>query len=198
MKSITLSDGSLFQVWYDTDAESPRDGDTFGTMVTFHRRYDFTDERSATDFEDAGGLAGIDKFVKDINKGGGVALKIWGYDHGSMAIKAGERTYPFNDQWDSGLFGIIYANGPSLKARGVTRTAAEAILGMEVHTLDQYINGRVYGYTLSDGDMAVIDSCGGFYGPALMGAVISGEVLTDLPSADKDAITALFQEGGYE
>jgi len=186
MKSTTLSDGSLFQIWHDTDGGSPRSWDHLGTMSTFHERYDFTDEGAKKDFT---GINGILAFMKDVNDHGGVALPVWGYDHGSFRIKAGERTYPFNDEWDSGLFGIIYVLADTLKATSVPRDKAESALKDEIATLNLYMNGEVYGYTLSNNEGDVVDSCGGYFGITSLKMNIAG--IPGITEADKAVIEAL-------
>lgn len=91
-----------------------------------------------------------------------VSLPLWLYDHGGITIICGDRTYPYNDRWDSGLVGwIVYArqkdDGEDWRERAFDRMRAE------VEEYDHYLTGEVYGFTLYK-NREEIDSCWGYYG----------------------------------
>lgn len=91
-----------------------------------------------------------------------VSLPLWLYDHSGITISCGDREYPYNDRWDSGLVGwIVYArqkdDGEDWRERAFDRMRAE------VEEYDQYLQGEVYGFTLYENGEE-IDSCWGYYG----------------------------------
>ena len=94
-----------------------------------------------------------------------VSLPLWLYDHGGITISCGDRVYPYNDRWDSGLVGwIIYAkqaeDGEDWREKAFARMRAE------VEEYDHYLTGEVYGFTLYENGEET-DSCWDFYGDDL-------------------------------
>ena len=113
-------------------------------------------------------------------------LPLWLYDHSGITMSCGARTYPYNDDWDSGCVGwIIMTKETALKERigcydeSNWREKAIADMKAEVALYDQYLTGDVYGYTLlkeEDGEWVEQDSCWGFYGDDVMANGISDNV----------------------
>ena len=147
------------EIKQDESPESPREFDNLGKMVLFHRdgygdKHNFTvDEAKAV--------------YTRMQKGEGVALPIFMYQHSGVTIS----TKPFSCPWDSAQVGFIYAdkeairNNWNIKAVSKKRLAqALSILQSEVETYDQFLTGDVYGYIIKDEDNEVVDSCWGFYG----------------------------------
>lgn len=94
-----------------------------------------------------------------------VSLPVWGYSHSGLTISCGERVYPYNDQWDSGLLGWIVFPKPDYWGADWRKRAFE-VMRAEVEEVDMWLRGEVYGYTLyKNGEE--IDSCWGFYGSNL-------------------------------
>lgn len=101
-------------------------------------------------------------------------LPLWLYDHSGITMSCGARSYPYNDEWDSGCVGwIIMTKETALKERigccdeSNWREKAIADMEAEVALYDQYLTGEVYGFTLyreEDGEWIEQDSCWGFYG----------------------------------
>lgn len=141
----------------DPDPLDPRaDGSNFGTLDLAHRRYSLPAEGRPKSCS-----------LKDV-----IILPVWGYDHSSLRMKAGERSYPFDCPWDSGRLGIIWApRGKDSLSDG----EIIEILKSEVKTYDAYINGAVYGFIIQElatfsnatfGDheeWVTLDSCYGYY-----------------------------------
>ncbi|WP_131821653.1 hypothetical protein [Desulfofundulus australicus] len=83
-------------------------------------------------------------------------------------------TKPFSCPWDSGQIGWIYVLKEKVREEyGVKRITKKvrdrviSVLKAEVEVYDRWLRGEVYGFTvyeIADGDIASIDSCGGFYG----------------------------------
>lgn len=140
--------------------DNPRLDGPIGVMVLAHRRYRLPREgeladrieevRSdarygATPLDRFATLAGWLKVEHDVR----VVLPVWGYDHGELHLKAGERTYPFDDRWDSGLAGIIYDNpdqADELAHLDDAQIADE--LTHEVGQYDQWANNELFGFAI--------------------------------------------------
>lgn len=167
--------GYNINVYYDEDADSPRDWDNLGTIYTAHRRYqpekDFDSNFDINEVFDHKLGKFKESFLKDY-----VALNIYLYDHSGQAVS----TTPFGDPWDSGWFGIIAVSVEEVKKQQnwklltkERREQVESWLQGEIDVLNQYYHGDVYWYNISidedelDEDETleeIIDSCGGFYG----------------------------------
>lgn len=173
-------DGKVLKIFYDQDAESPREWDNLGTMVCWHRRYNLGDKHdyeNPSDFwysmaEDIVGDTDkvenmsperreklvLDKFI---------ILPIYLYDHSGLAMN----TTGYSCPWDSGQVGWVYVS--KAKAReeyGVkklthkVREQVESVLKSEVEVYCQYVNGEVFGFVVEDNKGNMLDSCWGFYG----------------------------------
>lgn len=131
--------------------ESPRDWCSVGTMVTYHRRHNLPCEGDLTSEIDQGlqdySFRTVERWLR-VFHGATVVLPIWGYDHGQLALKAGSRTYPFSDSWDSGLAGLIYDTPEGRETTGCPADKIEEALTQEVSLYDQWARGEVYGYII--------------------------------------------------
>lgn len=129
--------GSIrIEVYPDDDADNPRDMyEPLGTLVEWHRRMDFGDQKAPRTLE--GEWAVLDFF--GVNEGD-VFLPVYIYQHGHATISV----KPFGDRWDSGQVGWIFAKEDRLKDLGYTRKGAEKELTREVEELDTYIRGDYY------------------------------------------------------
>ena len=98
----------ILKIETDDDPESPRQWDNFGIMVCYHPNYNLGDVQRMyfDEYLESEGLTESDIAVK---------LPLWLYDHSGISMSCGDRTYPYNDQWDSGLVGTIYVTKESLK-----------------------------------------------------------------------------------
>jgi hypothetical protein len=172
------------RVEYDQDGTgNPRDNDcNTGTMVLSHRGYNLPSE---------GDVSFIDQIDRAMERGGpllaarylryltlttaanAVVLTVYGYDHGQLRLKAGERTGSFADKWDSGIAGVIYALRDDIaKAHeGYPMPSDDDIatwLKSEVQEYDTWANGEMTGFIVEVqcGKCQAwrhVDSCWGFY-----------------------------------
>ena len=167
VKNYNLPSGKKLEIFLDGCPESPREWDNLGTIIAYGRDYrHWTETKEYADMD-------FQELAESIEKAGGIIFPIWGYEHSGLSIKTGERNYPFTDYFDAGLFGAIFCTDERLgKEYGNDTEAkekAKKVLTGEVEVLNQYFNGDVYGYVLSDiadesGIMDEVDSCWGFYG----------------------------------
>lgn len=156
MTNIKTTQYKRFNIeyWSDDYSDSPRDWDNIGKMACFHNRYDLGDKHHFNDAEDL-----ID-FIQD-NSADIVSLPIFAYEHGNITIS----TRPFSCRWDSGQIGFIYAYKKDMIENGhKSEEDMLEVLRQEVKTYDDYIVGNVYGYTITDDEGEMLDSCGGFIG----------------------------------
>jgi hypothetical protein len=108
-------------------------------------------------------------------------LPVYMYDHSGITISTG----PFSCPWDSGQVGIIYVTKQKYEVetqKPFNFEDAEIILKGEINTLDQYLTGDIWGYTIystedPDFENEILthnddlpddrfheSSCGGFFG----------------------------------
>ena len=179
VETFKSQDGKmLLEIYCDEDPISPTEWDSIGTMVCGHSRYTL-------------GNVQCDSFEEHLENEGltendiAIKLPLWLYDHSGLTMSCGDRTYPYNDQWDSGLVGTIYVTKQKLReeynVKRISKTLLQKVEGYlkgQVENYDTYLRGDVYGYqtfTLekcasectycTDEDHKVdADSCWGFFG----------------------------------
>lgn len=118
-------------------------------------------------------------------------LPLWLYDHSGITMSCGTRTYPYDDQWDSGQVGWIFAMKDTLIKEGAAkeenwREIAKKTMEVDVKLYDYFLTNQVYGYTLYEAaqpedpdekpDWEETDSCWGFYGDDIMENGIADDV----------------------
>ena len=166
-------DGYRVQIVYDNDADDPRSWDNLGKMVCFHKKYKLGDKHHF-DADDYDGWEDMKEHIINLEDAC-VILPLYLYDHSGITIS----TTPFNDRWDSGQVGWIYATRKDvidwkLATKNITASVKDTvnkILESEVKTYDKYITGEVYKYfvykietcSLGDEHLSFVDSCGGYY-----------------------------------
>lgn len=159
--------GFTIKIHYDYDARSPREEfDNLGTLYTAHRSYqpeeDFyrhfeTEEVFDDQFEVFTKL-----FLKKY-----ISLPVYLYDHSGLSVN----TTGFSCRWDTSQFGIIAVSIADIKAeygwKNLTtkrRRQIETYLDGEIETYNDYLTGRVFGFTIENSCGEEIDSCWGYYG----------------------------------
>lgn len=170
IKSKRIGD-ELLEIFQDPDPISPREDDNLGKIEMYHRHYLFPHEGGFKD--DPEGLTELLKNRFEVV----VCLPIYLYDHSGITISTGNE-YPFNDRWDAGKVGFIYATREDVKKEfdrkkinPFIKKHVTEILQSEIETYDQYLRGEIYGFNLSkvskcdhgDEHLDNIDSCWGYY-----------------------------------
>lgn len=147
----------LIEVFYDEFSESPREWDNLGTIYSNHRDYDFDGHK-------------IDELGYDADEinetlKGMYWLPIYAYIHSGITISTSNAKYPYNDSWDSGLFGIIAVPKDNKEiASFKTEENVYNCLRGEIATLDEYLRGYCYGYRVTNKYGEEVESCWGFIG----------------------------------
>lgn len=211
----------LLTVEQDDYAESPRDMyDNISTIYCWHKHYAIGDDKPKgktawdvladmckeyTDMEaDDIDAASENDMIRELQQAKDVVIKyISCYEHSGITISTAITTYPYNDRWDSGVIGFAFIDKETFEthcgADKDWKCQAMDIIDSEVKTLDDYLRGEVFCYTLEekvhvhnetkcphcgevieihdDDDWEVIDGCSGFYGDELE----SNGILDELP-----------------
>lgn len=157
--------GFNINIYNDEYAENPRDAFDYSSHFynnTLRHTFDSRRESSIEDIVENGGLS--KEFLQDY-----IYVPVYLLDHSGEAVS----TSPFGDPWDSGLFGILAESKENVKeefgCKIVSKKRREMIeqrLKAEVEEFNQWLQGDVYGFTVTKPDDPddVLDSCWGFYG----------------------------------
>ena len=148
--------GHTIEIVYEECCESPREWDNLGTIYTNHRDYNPDGHKIDELGEDA---EAINETLK-----GYYWLPIYAYIHSGITISTSNRTYPYNDSWDSGLFGIIAVSKDAPEAKTMTEEQVLEVLRGEIEVLDDYYQGHCYGFRITNRYGEEVDSCWGFIG----------------------------------
>ena len=173
--------------YVDVDAESPRkNSDHLGTFYMAHGRLAYGDENFTSfltlehsillelepdsfDMEDEGILEMINSNAPNWEEGELVILPVYMYQHGVVAFST-DGDWPFNDRWDSGLAGYIFASYSRIKKEygkeeidDESIEKAISVLKAEISELSSYAQGDIYGVVVEkDGEPG--ESCWGLIG----------------------------------
>lgn len=154
----------ILKTYHEEHPLSPRElYDSRPTIVTWYKEC-FEEEGSKV-------YGTPNDFSAYAKKHGYHYLPVFGYSHGGLTIA----TTPFNCPWDSGFIGFVYITPDQLKAwqptwKNLTKKRRESIkewLKADVNLWDDYFNGRVYGFTITESHEEYekeIDSLWGIYG----------------------------------
>lgn len=155
IKSIQQS-GYTLRILTDDHPEDPAEWDNLGQIAYTSDRYTLGTEHVSRDR--------LDEIAAGIEDGSLIGLPVFAYVHSGATIS----TNPFSCPWDSGQSGFVYCRASDAEDEWpgdpAFRQNARRVLRGEVETFDQYLRGDVYGYTITDKDGDVVDSCWGYYG----------------------------------
>lgn len=108
-----------------------------------------------------------DNALKELADRNNIILPVYLYDHSGITISC-SHTYPYNDRWDAGQVGWIYASYDDIeKTYGAVsaeniETAKQGLVG-EISTYDDFICGNAYGYIIEK-DGVEVENCWGYLG----------------------------------
>lgn len=155
-------DGLSVKIIRDEDAESPREWDNLGTIVGYPRKYQIYDEQA----QNSQLYGSWSEWLQNELPHDVIALPVYMYDHGGITLS----TTPFSCRWDSGQVGWIYVTKEKareeLGVQRITQRRAneiKEILKSEIHTMDLYVTGQVYGHRCEENGVEV-ESCWGYIG----------------------------------
>ena len=218
----------LLTVEHDDYAESPRDMyDNISTIYCWHKHYTIGDdkpkEKTAWDVladmcekytnmeADDIDAASENDMIRELQQAKDIVIKyISCYEHSGITISTAITTYPYNDRWDSGIIGFAFIDKETFEincgAYKDWKYQAMDIIDSEVKTLDDYLRGEVFCYTLEEkvhihnekkcphcgevlevddyDDWEVVNGCIGFYGDELESNGILDELPTEIKFID--------------
>lgn len=154
------ADGFTVEIHVDEDCASPREHDTLGTIVAWHRRYDLGDKPKQ--------YATPDDFHTFLaRERPSLVLPVYMFDHSGIALA----TTDFGDPWDSGQVGYIYATADAIRRTydvrrlsAATLERARRLLIAEIDEYGSYVNGECYGNVIKDAAGDEIEACWGYIG----------------------------------
>ena len=166
--------GLNVEIHADPYAESPREWDNLSTMAFFHTRYSLGDTDHGYRSEDFEGWDAMKARIMKDHKPAAI-VPVYMFDHSGISISADtERFRAFDAHgWDWGQIGWAFVSrektlseygGKNLTAKKIEK-ALQVLLG-EIDTYNQFLQGDVYGYEISDpndNDLE-LDAVWGFYG----------------------------------
>jgi len=127
---------------------NPReDSDNLGTFMMAHNRYEFGDQAAPRDLGSWGEVKAQALRDHDV----AAILPVYMLDHSGITIS----TTKFSCPWDSGQIGYIFVTKPQAREwfgyKVITAKRKEALrasLISEIETLDSYVSGQMYAYTV--------------------------------------------------
>jgi hypothetical protein len=149
------------EVRRDDWRESPREDYNLGMFFTHNDKYISNEYRNGISFDDFSSMDEIEEYMQ---KKGFITERVCVYDHSGVSLYIGEPTC----RWDSGYIGLYIADKDDVrKAFGVKRISSKLLkkvregMKAEVETMNNWINGNVFEFSLRLGDEEV-NSCSGF------------------------------------
>lgn len=143
--------GYRLVVFPDELVDSPEDWEENTTIVSFHRSYGSNH-----------GYSSMEEAIKDARSKKLKSYVLYGYDHSGLSLSLTDEIYPYNDRWDSGIYGVLITDK--------NKKDAEEFIKL----YNKYLSGDIYCFNLykikkceccgSDISEA-IESSGGFYDP---------------------------------
>lgn len=119
-KEIIVPDGTSeyggykLEIYQDEDEpETSRDYENLGKIISWHNKYDFTDSGVKEKFNSL--TESPEAFLDYANKHKFIYKPLYMYEHSGISFSLSNRTYPFNDRWDSGQVGYLFATPEDIK-----------------------------------------------------------------------------------
>lgn len=105
--------------------------------------------------------------LKELADRKNVILPLYLYEHSGITISC-SHSYPYNDRWDSGQVGWVYASHSEIENKygelspEILKQAEKTMIS-EVNCYDCYLRNECYGFTLEENG-EIVESTGGFLG----------------------------------
>lgn len=131
------------EIKYDDDPMSPRENDNLGTIIGYHGSRSVYDVRS----ENNDKYHSWEEWRKGELPKDCYYLPVYAYVHGDISLSTGD----YNDRWDSGQIGYIYATRPKIREWFNEKLIHKRVKGQvyealksEVEEFSNYLNGTHY------------------------------------------------------
>ena len=158
-------EGIPVEIHWDDNPMSPREWTNVGTILHWHRSYDFGESIEGRDMEavERGGMKLLVRWLQ-LTRGATCVLPLGLLDHSGLHMWVGGGSHWTDSAgWDSGTVGVIFDTTESREETGVELENVEKALRQEIEEYDAYLRGEVYGYVVAH-DEPDMDSCWGFIG----------------------------------
>lgn len=166
--------GCIIRVEFDSDPMSPFEWDPSPTFISWNQRYHGDVNNKGRWSRDPSTLMEQIAEEKDI-----YAFAIRAYIHSGITVNLGPRlskpetaakelheasnVYPFNDQWDSGWFGVLIFTKKQIEScYGNAEEFAQQAAENFVASWDNYLTGQIFCYISTAPNGEMIGSCSGF------------------------------------
>lgn len=150
------------EIFQDEDPMSPFDWDLLGEVI-FSSKLRYNIGKCLSDE----GLS--EQFKKDCKTS--LYLPLYAYIHSGISLSCSNDVYPFNCRWDTSYAGYIHVPVEKVRCeynvKRITQNVKDKVyscLKSEIETINQWLNGEVYGFVTKNVQGDMIDSCWGFYG----------------------------------
>jgi len=138
----------------DENPDSPRTWTNTCVFHILHKKYAFGDKNYSS-------METYEEAIKEARNKKDIVLPLYMYDHSGTTISL----TPFACKWDSGQVGAVVIPrkamldnfGKKIFTSNLKKKALE-IASLEVNTMDNFLQGYVYGYIVD-----AIHSCWGYY-----------------------------------
>lgn len=154
----------------DNDSESPRTWGHAGHFLMMHNHYSLGDIDASEYLDHKPNEYLSWKDIEDELKHKRMYVApVYMLDLSGLRLSTTE----FNDRWDAGQVGFIFlTKEEALKIVGGKRMGSSKkriireYLRQEIEVMDQYVDGDVWTYVITDSDGNELDACSGMYGYA--------------------------------
>lgn len=176
-------------MWYDDNAENPlREMETLFTYYTWGRFesmqendfsspaefYDsimgngaFTRQKARSLSENKGSVGFVNSLCENLKQAKIIAFPILFHNHSTIRFYLGNSI----DRWDGGIAGFAFIekekvynefNVKRITGNMMNMLQSEVMSNLNMYT--DFANGNVYGFSFSNANNEIVDSCGGFAG----------------------------------
>ena len=157
------------EITHDENAESPREWDNLGYMITVDSRYNSPDSNELIEsiVRDTGSEAeSLEEHVmmikeaieEDSNEKVLAIYPVTKYEHGGIVYSLGEK-----HGFDYSNNGFYIVTDKTAEVLGTKRKDFVKVIEQEIETYNSWVNGEMYCFTLYDSKGDFEDSCCGFY-----------------------------------
>lgn len=161
--------GYNINIHFDTCASNPfEEFDQLGVLYQNRRDSHSNGKqlRKLKEFDDGNGYIDWKRLKRDY-----IWLRVYSYEHSGICLKTSRNGNPFSCPWDSGFYGIIARRKDEIRneygwklINNARRKLIETYFENEIELYSEYLEGNVFGYTVTDDEDNELDSCWGFYG----------------------------------
>lgn len=151
-----------FTITIDTDevTTDPREWDAVGTIYSNHRDYS-PDDHSIKELMGKYDVDCMADLTEKLTENKVPFVPIYAYIHSGISLSTSDDKYPFNDRWDSGLFGLIVGDKEKFD-ECFDGGDIKKYLRDQVELLNKYYNNDFYRFEVEDDEGDTMDCCGGY------------------------------------